>query len=73
MPGPGDRGGVKQKPKNAKGALLRIIGYLMKYRFIVLFLLLCSFASNIGNLMGPNFAVDQLMGKRPTDDSAQPH
>ena len=56
MPGPGDRGGVKQKPKNAKGALLRIIGYLMKYRFIVLFLLLCSFASNIGNLMGPNFA-----------------
>ena len=28
MPGPGDRGG-KSRPKNAKGALRRIIGYLV--------------------------------------------
>lgn len=56
MPGPGDRGGVKQRPKNAKGALRRMMQYLMQYRWMVLTLLLCSFASNIGNLLGPTFA-----------------
>ena len=56
MPGPGDRGGVKRKPKDAKGALRRIIKYLMEYRGYVLLMLVCAFASNIGNLMGPNFA-----------------
>ena len=56
MPGPGDHGGVKQRPKNAKGALRRMMQYLMQYRWMVLALLLCSFASNIGNLLGPTFA-----------------
>ena len=56
MPGKGDRGGVKEKPKNARGALKRIIEYLMEFKWIVLLLLLCAFASNIGNLMGPRFA-----------------
>ncbi len=56
MPGPGDRGGVKAKPKDAKGALLRIIKYLMEYRWLVLLFLICAFASNIGNLLGPRFA-----------------
>ena len=56
MPGPGDRGGVKAKPKDAKGALLRIIRYLMEYRWLVLPFLICTFASNLGNLMGPRFA-----------------
>lgn len=56
MPGPGDRGGVKQRPRNAKGALRRIIGYLAEFRFIVLLLLICSFISNIGNLLGPSFS-----------------
>ena len=60
MPGPGDRGrgrgGVKQKPKDAKGALRRIIRYLMEYRWVVLLLLFCALASNIGNLLGPRFA-----------------
>ena len=56
MPGPGDRGGVKQKPKDARGALKRIIQYLMEFKWIVLLLLLCAFASNIGNLLGPRFA-----------------
>ena len=56
MPGPGDRGGKKEKPKNARGTLLRIIRYLMEYKWIVLLLLLCSFLANIGNLMGPRFA-----------------
>ena len=56
MPGPGDRGGVKQRPKNAKGALRRIVGYLAQFRFVVLLLLICSFLSNIGNLLGPSFS-----------------
>lgn len=56
MPGPGDRGGVKRKPKDAKGALRRILKYLMQYRWPVLLMLLGAFAGNLGNLMGPNFA-----------------
>ena len=56
MPGPGDRGGVKAKPKDSRGALRRIIRYLMAYRYLVLFFLVCAFLSNIGNLMGPRFA-----------------
>ena len=56
MPGSGDRGGVKQRPKNAKGALRRIIGYLAQFRYVVLLLLFCSFLSNIGNLLGPSFS-----------------
>ena len=56
MPGPGDRGGKKEKPKNIWGTLIRIIRYLMEYRWIVLLLLICSFFSNIGNLMGPRYA-----------------
>ncbi len=56
MPGYGNQGGAKQRPKNTKGALIRTIGYLMKYQWIILLLLLCTFASNIGNLMGPGFA-----------------
>ena len=56
MPGPGDRGGVKQRPKNAKGALRRIVGYLAQFRCLVLLLLICSFISNIGNLLGPSFS-----------------
>lgn len=56
MPGRGDRGGKKEKPKNARGTLLRILRYLSGFRFAMLALLLCAFASNIGNLMGPSFA-----------------
>jgi len=56
MPGRGDRGGKKEKPKDAKGAIRRILTYLMQYRFAVITLLICAFASNIGNLLGPKFA-----------------
>ena len=56
MPGPRGRDGVKAKPKDAKGALRRIIKYLMQYKFLVLLFIFCAFASNLGNLMGPNFA-----------------
>ena len=56
MPGRGDRGGKKEKPKDTKGTLVRIIRYLMKYKWIVLTLLVCSFLANVGNLMGPRYA-----------------
>ena len=56
MPGPGDRGGVKRKPRDAKGALRRILKYLMQYRAVLLLLIVCTMLSNIGNLLGPNFA-----------------
>ena len=56
MPGPGDRGGPKAKPRDAKGALRRILHYLMEYRWQVLLFLACTLLSNLGNLMGPRFA-----------------
>ena len=56
MPGPGDRGGVKAKPRDAKGALRRILRYLMVYRWWVLLFLACTLLSNAGNLLGPRFA-----------------
>ncbi len=56
MPGPGDRGGKKERPKDTKGALLRILRYLLTYRWLVLLFLICAFLSNIGNLLGPRFA-----------------
>ena len=56
MPGRGDRGGKKEKPKDAKGTLRRILKYLGGYRIAILVLVLCAFASNVGNLLGPRFA-----------------
>ena len=56
MPGPGDRGGKKEKPKDAKGTLLRTLRYLAKYKWIVFLLLVCAIVSNVGNLLGPRFA-----------------
>ena len=56
MPGPGDRGKAKEKPKHAKKTLIRLLKYLMEYGWVVLIMLLCAFASNIGNLLGPDFA-----------------
>ena len=60
MPGRGDRGGKKQKPKDAKGTLLRILKYLSSYLAVVIVLLICAFASNIGNLLGPQFAGEAI-------------
>ena len=56
MPGPGDRGGPKARPRDAKGALRRILRYLMEYRWWVLLFLACTLLSNAGNLLGPRFA-----------------
>jgi ATP-binding cassette subfamily B protein len=56
MPGPGDRGGKKEKPKDAKGTLRRIVRYLLAYRWLVLLFLIFALLSNVGNLLGPRFA-----------------
>ena len=56
MPPRGGRNGKLEKPKDAKGSLIRIIRYLLRYKYFVLFFLICAFASNIGNLLGPKFA-----------------
>lgn len=56
MPGPGDRGGKKERPKDAKGTLRRILRYLAAYRWWVALLLVCTLLSNAGNLLGPRFA-----------------
>ncbi len=56
MPGPGDRGGVKQKPKNAGKTLRRLLKYMLRYGWLFFLFLVCAFASNVGNLLGPNFA-----------------
>ena len=56
MPGPGDRGKVKERPRDAKGTLVRIIRYMMAYKWLVLLFLCFAFLSNIGNLLGPRFA-----------------
>ena len=59
MPGPGDRGG-RGKPRDARGTLRRILQYLSSYRWIVFLFLICAFASNIGNLLGPSFAGEAI-------------
>ena len=55
MPPVGSRGKI-EKPKDAKGTLRRLLQYMTVYRYVLLALLLCTFASNIGNLLGPSFA-----------------
>ena len=47
---------MKEKPKDAKGALRRIVNYLMQYKYVVLALIVLTFLSNLGNLMGPKLA-----------------
>ena len=56
MPGAEARSGVKTKPRDAKGALRRILRYLMAYRWLVLLFLAGTLLSNLGNLLGPQFA-----------------
>ena len=56
MPGRGDRGGKKERPKDVRGALRRILSYLMRYRLAILLLAVLAVLSNVGNLLGPRFA-----------------
>ncbi len=56
MPGPGNRGEKKEKPKDARGTLRRLLQYLLVYKWVVLLLTLCALLCNAGNLLGPSFA-----------------
>ncbi len=60
MPGPGDRGGAKRKPRDAKGTLVRIIKYMAVYKWAVVALVLLAFLSNVGNLLGPQLAGEAI-------------
>ena len=63
-------GGKKERPKNARGTLLRILRYIMSYRYVMLVLLVCTLASNVGNLLGPSFAgkaIGAAVGKGQVD------
>ena len=46
-------GAKKERPKNAKGTTLRILKYVMNYRYVVLALLVLTLISNVGNLLVP--------------------
>jgi len=56
MPGRGDRGGRKERPKDTKKALRRLLGYLKPFLLPVIFSCLCSLFGNLLNLLGPKFA-----------------
>ena len=51
-----ERFAQKKKPKDTKGTLIRIAKYLSDYLWVVILLVVLSFLSNLGNLMGPRFA-----------------
>ena len=53
---PRERFAQRKKPKDTRGTLLRIARYLSGYLWVVLLLVILSFLSNLGNLMGPHFA-----------------
>ena len=56
MPRPSDRTRAKERPKDTKKALRRLLSYLKPFRWAVLFSCLCSLIGNIFNLLGPKFA-----------------
>ena len=63
-------GAKKERPKNAKGTTLRILKYVMSYRYVVLALLVLTLLSNVGNLLGPTFAgkaIGAAVGKGQVD------
>ena len=68
MPPRGGRNGKLEKPRDAKGTIVRTLKYMMNYRYVVLILLLCTFVSNIGNLLGPLFAGKAIGGASFADD-----
>ena len=51
-----ERFAQKKKPKDTRGTLIRIAKYLSDYLWVVILLVVLSFLSNLGNLMGPRFA-----------------
>ena len=50
------RDAVMKKPKDTKGTLLRLLGYMKEFKWIILIVLILSFASNVLALFGPKLA-----------------
>ena len=70
MPGPGDRGGKKERPKDTRGALRRILSYLMEYRWLVLLFLLVQLIpfGAIGYMAYQDLTHNQQIAKDYSDD-----
>ena len=49
-------GAKKERPKDTRGTILRVLRYLTRRKIALALLLLCTLASNLGNLLGPTFA-----------------
>lgn len=47
---------IREKPKDTKGALRRILAYLGKYRLLIFLILVLCFSSNVLALIGPKLA-----------------
>ena len=65
-----------EKPRHAKATILRILRYMTKDRLLVFGLLLCTFASNVGNLLGPSFAgkaINAAVGPHQVDFATVAH
>ncbi|MGM9940448.1 MAG: ABC transporter ATP-binding protein [Bulleidia sp.] len=53
---PADNGKKKEKPKNTKSAIVRLVRYTSSFGMIIFVCVLFAMLSNIGNLLGPKFA-----------------
>ncbi|MCQ2519799.1 MAG: ABC transporter ATP-binding protein/permease [Lachnospiraceae bacterium] len=51
---------VKDKPKDTKGALKRILAYLGSYKLLIALILLLCLTSNVLALLGPNMAGEAI-------------
>ena len=60
MPGSGDRGGKKERPKDTKKALSRLLLYMKPLRWPIIGLCTLAVAGNICNLLGPKFAGEAI-------------
>ena len=56
MPGKGSRDTVKERPKDIKGTLLRLIRYTMEDRWVLLLVIIFCLISNALSLFGPSLA-----------------
>ena len=60
MPGSGDRGGKKERPKDTKKALSRLLHYMRPFRWPMAAMCALAVAGNICNLLGPKFAGEAI-------------
>lgn len=59
----GKRDGKFEKPKNRKGTILRLLVYMMQYKYLLLLALVLTIGSNLLSLVGPmlsGYAIDAI-------------